>query len=253
MNTYITKKRLLLALALACLAPIVLQNAQAAATFNTSATVTYTINSITNSTNPGSFSGLGIAGSFELAPGQDISTITGDGFVTPALANAGTTALTPANGSTYTRTFQLDGTASNGGEVAANYLAWFGLAFDNSSPTDSYNVGLTLSYELHANVSGDNAFSDVNLNYSNKDESFIGNDYVQAATQASESATFLNSHDINIILASGQTEKLSLDAGISGALQASPVPVPSALWLFSSALLTMPGIKKSKKTVRITD
>ncbi len=77
MNTYMTRKRLLPALALACLAPLAFQNAQAAATFSSYATVTYTVDSITNSTNPGDFSGLGITGSFELAPSQDIQTIEG--------------------------------------------------------------------------------------------------------------------------------------------------------------------------------
>jgi len=258
MNTFDMKKRLLPTLALACLAPLAAQNAQASATFSSYATVTYTINNITNLTHAGDFSGLiydannpasgGIAGSFDLAPGQDISTITGDGSVIPSLAGTGTSFLNPANGSSYSRTFQLDGAANNDGFVTANYLAWFGLAFQNASATDDYNIDLTLSYDLAANAGGDNAFTDVTLNYYNESQSFYGTDYVQATTQALTFGNLPNSQNYNFTLASGQYDTLYVDAGITGALQASPVPVPSALWLFGSALLAIPGIRKSKKS-----
>ena len=252
MNTYITKKGLLPALALACLAPMASQNAQAAATFSSYATVTYTINSLTNSANPGNFSGLGITGSFDLVPGQDISFITGEGSVTPLLAGTGSTTLTPAVDSSYSRTFQLDGVANNGGLVAANYLAGFGLAFENASATDSYTVDLTLSYEISTNASGDNAFTDVTLNYSNEDGSFsnlASPGYIQASTAVFGTAFLQNSHAFSFTLTPEGSETLSVDAGITGTLQASPVPVPSAIWLFASALLAIPGISKSKKTV----
>jgi hypothetical protein len=132
--------------------------------------------------------------------------------------------------------------------VTANYLAWFGLAFQNASSTDDYNIDLSLSYELTANASGDNAFTDVTLNYYNESQSFLGTDYAQASTPASVFGNLLNSHNFNFILASGQYETLYVDAGITGTLEASPVPVPSALWLFGSALLAIPGINKSRKT-----
>ncbi len=177
-----------------------------------------------------------------------------DGSVTPYLVGGeGSTSLTPVVvGSSYSRTFQLDGAASDGGEVAANYLAWFGLAFNNSSATDSYNIGLTLAYELSGDASGDNAFTDVALKYFNADETFSNldaPDYIQASTQASGAATLSKLHAFNFTLSSGQAETLSVDTGITGKLQASPVPVPSAIWLFASALLAIPGITKSKRTV----
>lgn len=264
MNTFNIKKRLPPTLALACLALLASQNAQAAATFSSYATVTYTINNITNLTHAGDFSGLvydannpnsgGIAGSFELAPGQDISFITGDGSVTPSLVGAGTTFLNPAIESSYSRTFQLNSAANNDGFVTANYLAWFGLAFENASTTDSYDVGLTMAYELAANAGGDNAFSEVSLNYYNEDGTFSNLDapgYIQAATGIPGTSNLQNSHAFNFTLAPKGFETLYVDAGITGTLEASPspspVPVPSALWLFSSALLAIPGIKNSKK------
>ena len=252
MNTFKTKHYLLAGVALACFAPLASQNVQAAATFSSYATVTYTIDSITNAANPGNFSGLGITGSFALVPDQYISTITGEGSVTSHLVDAGSTTLTPGVDSSYSRTFRLDGVASNGGLVEANFLAGFALAFRNTS-TESYDIGLTLSYEISSNAGGDNAFTDVTLIYYNEDESFsnfASPAYIQASTEAFGTAFLQNSHAFNFTLAPDGSETLSVDAGITGTLQAAPVPVPSAIWLFGSALLaTLSGIKKSNKSV----
>ncbi len=193
-----------------------------------------------------------MTGSFVLAPGGDNQYITGEGSVTPSLIGSGNTAVTPAIGSSYSRTFQLDGTAINEGEVSADYLAWFGLAFANDS-SDSYDIGLTLSYDLSANAAGsDGAFTDITLNYYNEDESFsnaVSPAYIQASTEALAPALCkIHTLSISIFLPSG-AETLYVDAGITGALQASPVPVPSAIWLFASALLAIPGIRNSKRAV----
>ena len=259
MNTTTIKNRLLPTLALACLAPLATQNAQAATTFSGFASVTYTIDSITNATNPGDFSGLNIGGLYDLAPGGGFQFITGDGSVTPSLAGSGAVPITPAIGSSYSRTFQLDGTANNGGEVNANYLAWINLAFENVSTTDSYQVGVTLSYNQFATATGDNAFTDVTLNYSAdhtnatgdiaSDPTFSGTDYIFAAAPNLGTAAFPNSHALSFTLAPNEFESLYTGAGITGALQASPVPVPSAIWFFASALLAMPGLRKAKRTV----
>ena len=252
MNTFKINKRTTHALALLCLVPFASQSAQAAATFSSHVTVTYTIDSLANSTNAGDFSGLDITGSFVLAPGGDNQFITGEGSVTPSLAGSGNTTVTPAIGSSYSRTFQLDGTAINEGEVSADYLAWFGLAFANDS-SDSYDIGLTLSYDLSANAAGnDGAFTDITLNFYNEDGLF-SNDaspaYIQASTEALGSGFLQNSHTYNFSLPASGAERLYVDASITGELQASPVPVPSAIWLFASALLAIPGIRNTKKTV----
>jgi hypothetical protein len=218
--------------------------------------VTYTIDSITASNPSSDFSGLAIAGSFLSAPGGNFQYITGNGSVTASAFDADPTTLTPAIGSSYTRTFQLDGTANNGGQVAANFLAYFDLAFQNGS-TDSYQVGLTLSYDLSANASGDNADTAIILNYAadhtnaafetTADAIFLGTDSI-STNQDLGIALLHNSHAFNFTLASGEFEALYTDAGIAGNLQASPVPLPSAVWLFASALLAIPGLKKAKRT-----
>jgi hypothetical protein len=252
MNTFLTPKRLLPTLALACLVPWVSQT-EASATFSSFATVTYTITSLSNSANSQDFSGLGIAGSFQLPPDQAISTISGTGSVNPSATSTATEFLSPAVGSIFTRTFQLDGSASSSGEVAANYLAWFNLSFENTSATDSYNVGLSLSYTLSANAAGssalDNAFTDVTLNYTNENFDIFAPDMVSAASETINSESKSVNLPFNFTLLPAGTEGLYVDVGITGNLQASPVPVPSALWLFLSALLAMPGFRKLKQAV----
>ncbi len=57
MNTFKINNRLIPAMALLCLGPFALESAQAAATFSSHVTVTYTIDSLANSTNPGDFPG----------------------------------------------------------------------------------------------------------------------------------------------------------------------------------------------------
>jgi hypothetical protein len=252
-----TKKYLLPTLALASLATLTIQNAQAAANFSSYATVTYTIDSLSNLTNAGDFSGLDIGGSFVLAPNGVSQYITGTGSVTASAFDAEPTAITAAVGSSYTRTFQLDGSASNNGFVFTNYLAYFDTAFSNLSATDSYNVGLTLSYTLSASATGDEALTDVVVNYSAEhynaafdmtaDPTFFGADYA-GTNQSLSTAFLLNSQAFNFTLAPGEFEALYASAGINGTLQASPVPLPSAVWLFASALLAIPGLKKATKT-----
>lgn len=256
MNTFNIKIRLLPTLALACLSPLAFQNAQATETFSSYASMTYTIDSITNLTNTGDISELNLTGSFELAPGQEFEIITGDGSVTPSLLGYGDPSLIP--GSSYSRKFQLDGTANNGGEVVTNYFTWFNLAFKNVSTTDSYAVGLTLYYELSAIGSSSSVSTDVTLNYfaehinasgdSTFDQIFIGTDI--ASVNPDFGPTYLqNSSALSFTLAPKEFEAFYAGTGISGSLQASPVPSPSAIWLFASALLAMPNLRKAKRTV----
>ncbi len=252
-----TKKYLLPTLALASLATLTIQNAQAAANFSSYASVTYTIDSLSNLTNAGVFSGLDIGGSFILAPSGVSQYITGTGSVTASAFDAVTTAITAAVGSSYTRTFQLDGSASNHGFVFSNYLAYFDTAFNNLSTTDTYTVGLTLSYALSASATGDEALTDVTVNYfaehynaaldMTADPTFSGADYA-GTNQSLSTAALLNSQAFNFTLAPGEFEALYASAGVTGTLQASPVPLPSAVWLFASALLAIPGLKKATRT-----
>jgi hypothetical protein len=114
-------------------------------------------------------------------------------------------------------------------------------------------VGLSLSYTLSANAAGssalDNAFTDVTLNYTNENFDIFAPDMVSAASETINSESKSVNLPFNFTLLPAGTEGLYVDVGITGNLQASPVPVPSALWLFLSALLAMPGFRKLKQAV----
>jgi len=256
MNKQITKKRLAPALAMVCLAPFAMQDAQAAATFNSYATVTYTINSITNLTNANNPIALNVLATFGLAPDpeQHFKIATEDGSATLSLEGQGPTSLPPIGPISYTRTFGLNGSTNSGGDIAASYQALFDLDFGNESTTDSYNVDFTLSYSLSSAAAEETASSDIGLDYDSfgdavfNGDSFIGAENINTTWETSSPATLLKSKNFNFNLAAEGYAGLSVSSRIFGyAEQPAPVPVPSAFWLFASALLAIPGIKKSQK------
>jgi|GEM_PF-1704758 len=258
MNKYLTKRRLAPALAIACFAPFTMQNAQAAATFNSYATVTYTINSITNLSNPSNPLELDILGTFGLDPdeNQQFEIAGDDGTATLSLVDQGPTFLFPPAPISYSRTFGLNGSTNTGGDIAASHLALFDLDFLNNSATDNYNVDFTLSYSLSAAAAGDAAITDANIEYGTFGDAtfngaaFSGADSVSTNWEELSPAQLSYSQNFNFDLAAAGYAGLSVSARIFGyADQPAAVPVPSALWLFASGLLAISGIKKSKKSV----
>jgi hypothetical protein len=245
----ISRKKLsaLTALGFTAVMPFMTPAAQASAAISSYVTVNYTINSITNITNPGVLSGLDIVGSFDLAALENnpYQSITGTGSVTPILSGSGTNSVVGS----YSRTFQLDASAAVGSSVSANYLAWFSLVFNNVS-TDEYDVSLTLDYELSTNASGENAFTDATLNFFNESGSFSNLDapgYVQAVAGAFGDAGTSNSQVFNFSLAAGASETVYADATISATLAPVTVPVPPAFWSFTVGLFSLVGFRKSTK------
>ncbi|PPD30375.1 MAG: hypothetical protein CTY19_15995 [Methylomonas sp.] len=210
-------------------------------------TVNYTINSITNLTNPGDLSGLEIVGNFDLAALENnpYQLITGTGSVTPIMSIPGSS---PVVGS-YLRTFQLDASAAVGSTVSANYLAWFSLAFNNVS-SDEYDVSLSLNYDLSTNASGENAFTDATLSFFNESGSFSNLDapgYAQAVAGAIDEALASDSQLFNFRLAAGASETVYADATISATLAPVTVPVPPSFWSFTVGLFSLVGLRKSTK------
>lgn len=234
------------ALVLTAAVAFVTPAAQASAATSSYVNVTYTINSITNLSNAGDLSGLDILGSFDLASvaNNPYQAITGTGSITPTLSGAGNAAVTGS----YSRTMQLDTTAADWSQISANYLAWFSLAFTNTSATDRYSINMTLSYDLFASATGNSAFSDATVNYYNGDSSisnFNAPDYVQASVGTILPNGISNSHVFDFTLAAGNIETVYVDASISAA--AAPVPLPAAVWSFLAGLMGILGLKKRKQ------
>ncbi len=217
--------------------------ALASSTFNSSAALTFVIDGIENQTNPGSLTGLEILGTFDQidAPGYaggdySLVGIVGDGQVkanNPAIAQAGG----------FSKTFTVSGIVSNG-SIDSHHLGWYGLTFQNTG-TDVYTISAHFDYELHAGIGGENGFSSVTVDYFNEDGLLLsGYDSADAAFIAPNVLKSGTSGLFNFSLAAGAFEGLYADVVIDAHLQASPVPLPAAVWSFLAGLL---GILKMKK------
>lgn len=220
------------------------RTALAASTFSGYGTVTYTVNSIANLSNPGDLSGLEILGYFEQAGAPDFYVeTTGDGAVTAANPTVGP--ISVGVGSSFSRTFASSGSVSDG-TVSSSHLGWFSLDFNNLG-SDSYSVELVLDYHLNASAEGQYADTDVFLDYFNSNESFSGADFVNASTFGLNNATKSSSTGPFIFtLGPNASDGLYANVRINGNLEASPVPLPAAVWSFLAGLLTFSSMRKRK-------
>lgn len=241
--------------ALLALAPTLLWTGQAHASagFNSSATLTYTVTSISNLTTSGSLSGLGITGSFALAPPPDyLLSLTGDGSVSNNNPDIGPIAV----GSSFSHTFAISGTASYG-SVDSSHLGSFSLNLDNGS-SDSYAIGLKLDYQLNAATSGQHGNSSIALDYSaGLDETFFGSDYIAASTFTTGNATVTGTGLFNFTLGAfgspSASEALYADVRITGNLESSgpetsPVPLPASVWLLFTGLTGIASLARPGRT-----
>jgi hypothetical protein len=212
-------------------------SAQASSSFNSGATLSYSINNITNLDNAGSLSGLAITGSFELAGVPDYAlTLSGDGTVVGNNPNTGPLAISPALlGNVFSHLFTIGGNVGNG-TANTSQLGLFGLNFENTG-TDNYSISLTLNYQLTSSVTGQLADSSVALDYFNETSSFAGSDRIDASVFSVGNPELIGSSGVfNFTLAPGATEALYADVNITGNLEASPVPLPASVWLLFAGL-----------------
>ena len=124
-----------------------------AASFNSYATVTYTITSLVNNSNPGDFSNLSIFASYD----QDILSgylgISGVGTHTITQGGSPDFAeLLPQVGASVSKTFAINAATGNGTLESLDFAS-FNLDLFNVSE-DQFSVGVKLDYELSANASG---------------------------------------------------------------------------------------------------
>jgi hypothetical protein len=211
------------------------------------ATLTYTIDSIANITDPNSEVGPTVLGTFEqLGEPDSFVFTTGDGTVTALNPSAGPLALNV--GDTFSYTFSTSGEVNNG-TVDAMHAGRFALNLDNPGP-DDFQVGVTLDYQLSATVGGQSAASTVGLDYFNHDGTHAGGG--SAFAQIPLFPTYEVSGTSGLLafaLSSGGSASLSADVTISGNLEA--VPVPAAVWLFGSAICGF-GLLKRRSRLPVT-
>lgn len=243
MNTWNKKHRLIPMLL--TLSPLLLfaPSAQAISTFNSSAALTYTINSIANLDNPGDLTSLNVTGSFELASPPDYSvTVTGDGSVNGTNPSLGPVPV--AN--VFSKTVAVSGSVS-GGTLNSSHLGLYGLSFDNTG-NDSYSISLTLSYQLDTAVHGPSANSEIWLDFYNEAYTFSGSEHILASVFSAASGNQSGSSGpFNFTLGPGGSEALYADVRITGNLEASPVPLPAGAWLMLAGLSTITAIGKCQR------
>lgn len=217
--------------------------AQAASAFNGGATLTYTIDSIVNLDNPGAVAGLSVLGSFQQTVSDPYYVSTsGDGAVgadNPAVGPVGVVG-------SFSKTFSVGGSVADGA-AHSSHLGQFALAFDNAG-ADSYAVQVTLGYQLEASAGGEYADSSVALDYFNADFSFSGNDRVDASVFDVPSPPARSSSVVYAFtLPAGASQALAAEVVISGNAEASPVPVPAAVWLFASGVAGLFGAARRRR------
>ncbi len=243
MKLFIKNKKMLAALIATLMLGV--GNSEAGSSFNSQATLSFTIDGISNINNPGDLSGLDILGSFEQA-GSPISYLSTTGNGNGIARNPSVGAVPVTIGNPFVHTFSANGNVSSG-TVESGNVGWYSLALNNTSATDDYKVNLTLAYNLLANASGQFADSDVILDVFTNDNPLSGNIFVNADALSSPNAGANGSFpQYTFDIAHGSSLVLSSDVTINGNLQASPVPLPAAAWSFLAGLLSVLGCKKRK-------
>jgi len=253
--------RVISALGLLAVSLLGMQSVQASSAFSSTAIITYTIDSIVNTTGVATdLGGLNITAGFELSTFDSYIDIpnASDGQAT-AINSSGDEYVDPVVGS-YSKAMTVSGSVNNG-IVDASYLGLFNLNFENLS-INEFDIQVTLGYQLVSNATGDDAESGIQLDFLN--------DAVAEGAELNEVGSFASGYDGFSVYAStadGSPEPLNdfavysftvgaegfdglyVDVGVTGYLQAaSPVPVPAAFWMFATALV-LPAFKRFKQQV----
>lgn len=213
--------------------------ALAAAGYDSSVTLSYSI-AVVNSTNSlaGDTTGLAIFGTYQ-QPTDEFSfyaSAGGDGSDQAGSPNPPATTIA----GTFDAAFTASGSAHNG-SVDSLHTGLCGLTFSNDGLYE-YDLAVSLDYALHAAANGEFATSAILFDYWDDANQLSGADYSAAATltgQLQDQQSAAGSAIWAFTLAPGATAGLYAQAGIESHLasaDASPVPLPGAVWLFTSVL-----------------
>ena len=241
---FYSKKILLPAMLFAC--SMNSQSAFALSSYNSDTTITYTI----TATN------LNTLGNLDNLDAYDDGPYFYDDITSPTsqASDDSTIEIFSDFGVSYIQSFQAEDSISSG-TAESEYFWEYSTIFENLSadPADIFKITLDFNYDMNANVSGETADTEAFFDYSTLSGNISqGSDTLNAFITGSivnPSLSTSGSKTINFFLNAGATEEFYFDVGFTGSLEAtetSPVPVPAAIWLFSSALLAVPGLRKMK-------
>ena len=219
------------------------QQLMASSSYLSSAQVQYTITA-SNRNLSGNLSSLDISDLFDAYP---------DDSDTQSLTSLFTPIHNPYSGLNIAHSNQLTTQDTiNNGSATSEYFADFELNFKNLSAdiTDIFDITISYTLSLSTQANGEHADTDITTNIYNRNDDWLGGIDLTASTNTQGTDTDFFSDILNITLEKGQVETIYIETFVSSSLEATgvaPVPVPAAFWMFSSALLAFPGIKKLRK------
>jgi hypothetical protein len=221
-----------------------ISTAYADTNYDSSATILYTLNSVSNTNpgNPNDLSTLSITAAFQqLTDTADFyAYTTGDGAY---LSNTPDIPATLLTANSFNSTFAVSGDSANYGAIQTENSGLFSLNFTDTG-TDSYTIDVTLSYVLTAIAQGLYANSAIFLDYWDSNNNLSGADYIGAGTYPGYSNDNENqpgNAELVFTLTPGSTNSFYAQVAISSVLDttsnsATTLPIPSGSGLFLSGL-----------------
>ncbi len=227
---------------------ITAQPAQATSAFSSTATYDFTITATNSNTNSNSLSGLTIGSTIN--DFGEIFTPTlnyAPSFTSSSSTHTATLADYNSSGTTYTQIFHAEDNISNS-MASSEYFGEYLQTFKNTSVNinDVYNITIDYTYNLLTNVSGQHADTDVNIAISTYNSLLDASDTASASIDGNYNNPSNHTGSFSFTLLNGEFDILFADTTITGSLEASPVPVPAAFWLFATAIMALPGIREFK-------
>jgi len=229
---------------------ITAQSAHATSAYSSTATYEFTITATNTNVNSNSLSGLTIGGTII----DDFEDIYDPILAySPIVDSNSSVHSINASGSrtSYTQIFHAEDSISDD-FAESEYLGSYIQTFENTSQdiNDSFDITIDYSYNLSTNVSGQNADTDINIALSNYDYTFDLADFASASISGGYNDPANNVGSFSFILSAGEFDILFAETTITGTIQSTtalaPVPVPAAFWLFATAIMALPGIRKFK-------
>jgi hypothetical protein len=227
------------------------QSAFASAGDESSAIISYTINSMlnTNTATPNDLSGLVVAGGFQqLTDNNDqYAQTSGDGGYISATPNLPSTVVT---GNNFNDAMTVSASSANYGAANILQTGQFSLNFTDTG-SSSYNIDVTLNYSLNAISQGLYASNTIILDYWDTLNNINGFDYVSSGTYdgyLADNETEPGSAELVFTLASGSSDSFIAQAAFQSSADTtsnSPTPIPSSLLMLASGLFILFGFKNS--------
>lgn len=223
--------------------------AAAGVTFGSNADLSFAIGNIVE-TGTGAavdYSGLNIYGLMvrEADPFLAWTNISGDGVVNDAQQEIPYMEGPVSVGNFFTNAFNINGSV-NDGAIDLNQTAYYDVGLVNNS-SFSFDVTLNLSYTLSSQVSGPSDSGNVGATINFMDDAFstILADSVDGVSGLPGYSQVSNAF-YTFTIGPDEFKTFYVDVNHNGQLEASPVPLPAAIWPFMTGLLAMVGLRKRK-------